>query len=66
MIEANDGSIAEVVINSVYFEIRKLRNILKRFLLSVVTCPTHYIPCSCFTAWNQSIEALPRIASESR
>ena len=66
MTEANDGSIAEVVMNSVYFEIRKLRNILKRFLLSVVTCPTHYIPCSCFTARNQSIEALPRIASESR
>ena len=66
MIEANDGSIAEVVMNSVYFEIRMLRNILKRFLLSVVTCPTHYIPCSCFTAWNQSIEALPRMASESR
>ena len=42
MIETNDGSIVEVVMNSVYFEIRKLRNILKRFLLSVVTCPTHY------------------------
>ena len=28
--------------NSVYFEIRKLRNILERFLPSVVTCPTHY------------------------
>ena len=34
MTEANDGSIAEVVMNSVYFEIRKLRNILKRFMLS--------------------------------
>ena len=42
MIKANNGSIAEAVMNSVYFEIRKLRNILKRFLPSVVTCPTHY------------------------